>query len=390
MLLFVIALCVQQPVTRSDALAAALSRGARLALGRADTAAALGALRTARAFPNPTLSGSYSKDTPNYHALGELPLDLPWLRAPRIGAAEAARDAARFQFAYDRAGILFDVDTTYTRALAAALHARLSRRTAADADSLLKIAQVRRDVGDVSDLDVRLAAVNAGQLQNIAIDDSLGALATLLSLQLQMGLSGDTSAIVLVDSLAFTDDTLSGVRAGEYLPVAAAIARLRSAERTLSFTRASRFAPSVQFGVDKGDPTSANPNQLLPVIGFSLPFPLFNWSGGEVTRAIADRDRAIAELDLTKRETNAAVARARRELLAARTRARRSADLVASANRIAGMSLQAYGEGAVALANVLEAQRNAREILARYIDDLAATDAAARTLRWLTMTSGQP
>ena len=390
MLLFVMALFAQQPVTRSDALAAALARGARLAVARADTTAALGAVRTARAFPNPTLSGSYTKDTPNYHALGDLALDVPWLRAPRIGAAEAARDAARLQFAYDRAGILFDVDTTYTRALAATLHARLSRRTANDADSLLKIAQLRRDVGDVSELDVRLASVNAGQLENTAIDDSLAALGTLLALQLQMGLSGDTSAIVLVDSLAFTADTLNSARAGEYLPVAAATARLRSAERTLSLSRASRFAPSVQFGFDKGDPTSPNPNQLLPVIGFSLPFPLFNWSGGEVTRAIADRDRASAELDLARRETNAAVARARRELIAARDRARRSADLVASANRIAGMSLQAYGEGAVALANVLEAQRNAREILARYIDDLAAADAAARTLRWLTITSTQP
>ena len=54
------------------------------------------------------------------------------------------------------------------------------------------------------------------------------------------------------------------------------------------------------------------------------------------------------------------------------------------------MSLQAYGEGAIALANVLEAQRNAREILARYIDDLAAADAAARTLRWLTATPEEP
>ena len=392
MLRLLLALLVQQPVTRADAAAAALTRGARVALGRADTTAALGAARTARAFPNPTVSGSYSKDTPNYHALGDLPLDLPWLRAPRIGAAEAARDAARYQFAYDRAAILFDVDTTYTRALAAGMHARLSRRTADDADSLLKIAQLRRDVGDVSELDVRLAAVNAGQLQNIAIDDSLAALGTLLSLQLQMGLSGDSTAIALVDSLAAASDTaaLPVSPPGEYLPVAAATARLRSAERSLTFTRASRFAPSFEFGFDKGDPTSPNPNQVLPVIGFSLPFPLFNWSGGEVTRATAERDRARVELDLTRRETNAAVARARRELVAAGDRVRRSSQLVASANRIAAMSLQAYGEGAVALANVLEAQRNAREILARYIDDLAAADAARRTLRWLTGTSGQP
>jgi len=377
-------------VTRAEAVAAALAGGARAAIGRADTTAALGAVRTARAFPNPTVSGSYTKDPPNYHALGDLPLDVPWVRAPRIGAAEAARDAARNQFAFDRAAIVFDVDTTYTRTLAAAMHARLSRRTAADADSLLKIAQLRRDVGDVSELDVRLAAVNAGQLENVAADDSLAALASLLRLQLQMGLRADTPSIRLADSLVAPDDSavMSG-RAGEFLPVAAAAARLRSAERGLTLARASRFAPSLEFGVDKGDPGSANPNQLLPVIGFSLPFPLFNRSGGAVTQAIAERDRARAELDLTRRETDAGVALAQRELIAARARVRRSAALVASADRIAGMSLQAYGEGAVALANVLEAQRNAREILARYIDDLAAADAAARTLRWLTTGADQ-
>ncbi len=385
------ALAAQQPVSRADAVAAAIARGARAALGRADTAAALGAVRTARALPNPTVSGSYTKDPPNYHALGDLPLDLPWLRAPRIGAAEAARDAARDQFAFERAAIAFEVDTTYTRTLAAARHAQLSRRTAEDADSLLKIARLRREVGDVSELDVRLAAVNAGQLENAAIDDSLAALGTLLSLQLQMGLRADTPSVTLADSLVAPDDSAgTSVGSGEYLPVTAAAARLRAAERTVTFTRASRFAPSFEFGVDKGDPGSANPNQLLPVIGFSLPFPLFNRSGGAVTQAIAERDRARAELDLTRRETDAAVARARRELIAAQARVRRSGELVASADRIASMSLQAYGEGAVALANVLEAQRNAREILARYIDDLAAADAAARTLRWLTAGRDQP
>ncbi len=386
-----VVLAAQQPVTRAEAVAAALARGARVVIGRADTVAALGAVRSARAFPNPTVSGSYSQDPPHYHALGDLPLDLPWLRAPRIGAAEAARDAARYQFAFERAAIRFDVDTSYTRSLAATQHARLSRRTADDADSLLKIAMLRREVGDVSELDVRLAAVNAGQLENTAIDDSLAALGSLLSLQLQMGLSGDAPAIVLRDSLTPPDDS-AGTNVipapGEYLPVAAAAATLRSAERTLTFTRASRFAPSLEFGVDKGDPGATQPNQLLPVIGFSLPLPLFNRSGGDVTRAIAERDRARAQLDLTRRETSAAVARARRELVAAQARVRRSTRLVASADRVVAMSLQAYGEGAVALASVLEAQRNAREILARYIDDLAAADAAARTLRWLTAGGG--
>jgi len=387
--LFPFVLVAQQPVTRADAVAAALARGARVALARADTTAALGAARAARAFPNPTVSGSYSKDTPNYHALGELPLDLPWLRSPRIGAAESARDAARYRFAFERAVIRFDVDTTYTHGLAAAMHAGLSRRTALDADSLLRIAELRRDVGDVSELDVRLAAVNAGQLANTAADDSLAALETLLSLQLQMGLNGDAPRISLVDSLRPPPDTAL-TEGRVLLPIAAAEASLRSAERSLSFARRSRFAPNLQIGFDAGDPTSPAPHQLLPIVGFSMPFPLFNFGRGDVLRAIAERDRASAELDLTRRETEALVARARRDLVAARDRLRRSGALVESANRIATMSLQAYSEGAVPLANVLEAQRNAREILARYIDDLATADAAARSLRMLTASPEQP
>jgi outer membrane protein TolC len=207
-----------------------------------------------------------------------------------------------------------------------------------------------------------------------------------------MGLNADSVSIVLTDSLAAPADSAPAdtAGAGAYVSVAAAAARLRSAERSLTFTRAGRFAPSLEFGVEKGDPGSASPNQLLPVIGFALPFPLFNRSGGAVTQAIAERDRARVELDLTRRETDAAVARARRELVAAQARVRRSAALVASADRIASMSLQAYGEGAVPLATVLEAQRNAREILARYIDDLATADAALRALRWLTTRTSEP
>src|SRR5207247_5218854 len=119
----------QQPVTRDQAVAAALARGGRAALGRADTAAAAGVARSARAFPNPTLVATYTKDAPQHHAVVDLPLDLPWLRAARIGAAEPARDAARYDFAFPPAAIRFDVETTYTRALAPAAHARPTRRT---------------------------------------------------------------------------------------------------------------------------------------------------------------------------------------------------------------------------------------------------------------------
>ena len=48
------------------------------------------------------------------------------------------------------------------------------------------------------------------------------------------------------------------------------------------------------------------------------------------------------------------------------------------------MSRTAYVEGASGLPAVLEAQRNAREALARYIDDLAAANLAAAAVHLYT------
>lgn len=363
-------LAAQQPVTRAQAISAALERGARAAIALADTASAAGVLHGARLYPNPSVSASYSKDVPHYHLLASLPLDLPWLRSARIGAAGSARDAARYDFAFERAAIRFDADTTYTRALAALAHARLSRRNASDADSLLKMAELRRQVGDVSELDVRLAAVNAGQLENTAADDSLAAIDALLAVQLAMGLPADTLSISLADSLTPPPDSVRAP-SGEPLPVRAASAMLESQEQGLALAHRNVVpAPSFQAGFDNGDPTG-QPG-LLPTFGLSLALPIFNWNGGEVAQAQAARDRARATLDLVRRRSGSDLAHAERGLAEARARLARDARLLASADRVAAMSLQAYAEGAVALPNVLEAQRNARDALGRYIDDVAA------------------
>jgi len=379
------ALAAQRSITRAQAVEAALARGARAALGRADLAAATGALHGARLYPNPSLGATYTKDVPHYHVIADLALELPWIRATRIGAAASARDAVHYGVAFERAAIRFDIDTAYTRALAAAARARLSRRNALAADSLRNMAQLRREVGDVSELDVHLAAVNAGQIENAAADDSVAAVEALLAVQLAMGLPGDEVSIALADSLTPPPAEGGTAPAAVPLPVAAATANLRSAERTLALAHRSVFAASsVQLGVERGDP--AGPSENLPTIGVSLPIPLFNWNGGEVAQAAAARDRAQTNLDLVQRETAAELARARRGLALAVARLERDRLLLASADRVAALSLQAYAEGAVALASVLEAQRNARDALGRYIDDVAAANNAAGAVRLLTAT----
>lgn len=378
------------PLSRAEAVHAALDRGPRLAVARTDTAVAAAQLRTSRAFPNPVFSLTYTHSVPRYHVLAELPLDGPWLRSSRIGSAEARRSSAQYRFAYGRAAIALEADTAYTRVLAAMARARLSRQSASAADSLRGMAVARRNAGDASDLDVELAAVNAGQQANAAAADSLALWRDLLDLQVTIGLGADRVVVAPSDTLARPEGD-SAAEAGTSLVVAAAEAALESAELAARFQRRSVLPiPTISFGFERGDPTGLEATGTLPTVGVAIPIPLLNRNGGAIAQAEAERDRAQAELEAVRLESAARIAATRRIRQVALARVERDARLVESANRVATMSLRAYREGAVSLPSVLEAQRNAREILTQYVEDLAGAWNAAAALRVYTMSTEQP
>jgi cobalt-zinc-cadmium efflux system outer membrane protein len=375
----------QQPVTRAQAIESAVTRGARSAVARADTLVAAAQLLTARGWENPSLAASYSKDLPNYHAIVDFPLDVTGLRGTRVQAAQATRLASQYRFEFERAAAALDADTSYTRALAALERVRLSRRNARDADSLRRMAIIRRDAGDASELDVLLATVNAGQAANLAIADSVTLISTIFDLQTVMGLDTTRIAIVPADSLAMPPVTPPNAVPEVALPIAAARQAVSAADLSVRLQRRSLFTPfSLQAGVEWGDPGTPG---LLPTVGVSIPLPLLNRNRGPIAQAEAERERARAELSLALFQTQATIGRARRERAVALEKLQRDVVLVESANRIAAMSLVAYREGAQGLPAVLEAQRNAREILSQYINDLADAWIATATLRLFSLTA---
>lgn len=403
----------QLPVTRALAERAALASGPRVALARADSAVARAGLITARALPNPSLSASYTVDKPSKHVSLDVPLDAPWTRGPRIGAARAAGRAAGLRLLSERIGAQLEVDTTYTMALAARAHFDLSRQTSRDADSLRVMVVKRRDAGDASDLDVDLATVLAGQQANVASTDSLTYMHLLLTVQALMGLPADSVSIVLADSLVYApawsatpaiavadslaaplgalpDSALVAVL-GAAPFVAAAEASVQAAE--LAVAREHRMVwglPSLQVGVDWGDPANDPPNKLLPLLGVAIPLPLLDRNRGPIAQAEAERDRARTELTLARLEARQQFVEGSRERAALLRQVARDRDLVSAADRVASKSLQAYREGAMALPAVLEARRAARDVLAQYIDDLAALLTVDAELRALTRTTPAP
>jgi cobalt-zinc-cadmium efflux system outer membrane protein len=380
----------QQVVTRSTAIDAVLARGARLAVARADTSAAVAQLLTARALANPNLAASYSKATPQIHVILEMPIDLPGRRGLRIESAKASLRAAGYRFRFERAAIILDADTTFTRAQAALAHAVLSRRNAADADTLFRMAVARRNAGDAAELDVQLATVNAGQQSNVAVADSLSLILALEDLRTVMGLPAGAGPIIIADSLIAPPAEGTLAVAGTPLPVAAAEQTLTAAELAARLEHRNVLgSPSILAGIETRDPSGAE-SGILPTIGFSIPLPLLNRNRGPIAQAEAERARAAAHLTLARLESEAQIARALRERDAFLARVARDQLLVASANRVAAMSITAYRAGAASLPNVFEAQRSAREVLKQYIDDVVAAWNANSTVRLMTLTTGSP
>lgn len=380
------ALVAQRAVSRRDAIATALSRGPMVALIAADTARAAADLSIAGVRFQPNLQTSYTESSPQYHVIGELPLDGTLLRGKRLEVARAVQRSTRSQFAYNRASISFDTDTAYTRALAAAARAALSRRNALDADSLRRIAERRRDAGDASELDVQLATISSGQQSNVAAVDSVAAISALLDVQTLIGEPADTIRIALADTLGLPDTSPSIAMNGRPLRVAAAASSVTAAEAQLALEKRSRFGvPTLTAGVEQGDPSGAQ-TQRLPTIGVALPIPFPGRNKGVVQAAEAERSRAVAMLAVATLESQRQIARATRERIAAESRVQRDSRLLATAERVAVLALTAYREGASPLPNVLEARRNARDVMAQYIDDVAALWTAIAAQRLVTQT----
>lgn len=373
----------QTPITRADAIRTALERGARGAVSAADTAVASAALITARAYPNPSLTASYSKAVPTHHVSVDIPLEFPMMRNLRVQAAQLGIQAAQLKYKFDRAMIAMDADTAYTRAVAAREHVSLSRRNALDADSLLHMVERRRDAGDASDMDVELARVNAGQQTNLAADDSLTMISRDLDLQGALGMLGDQLEIRPSDSLTAPPEANSA--AATTLNEQSAAAALEAAKLSVQQQRRSVWSQfSVSLGFEQGDPDQKG---LLPTFGIGIGLPIFDRNRGPIAQAEAERLKAQAELTLAQVEARNELAHALRERQNAIAKVNRDRALVTSAQRVTAMALTAYREGASSLPNVLDAQRTAREVLGQYIDDLAAAWVATAELRVFSLTS---
>jgi signal transduction histidine kinase/outer membrane protein TolC len=381
------AAAAQEVLTLTQALARAEATDPGLAAATSDSLAAAAGLSVARAFPNPALALSYTRDVPTYHLEAELPVDYPWLRSPRIRSARALAAAGSMGVGVARAQLRWRVEVTYGRAAGALELLRLSEQAVADGREMLRIAEAQEASGDASVLDVALARVALGELNGALLADSLAALDAVMSLQALLGMGQERVLVAPSDALADIPFPEAG-EGGTPLRLGSADSLVASQSANLTLVRRSRLpSPALLFGFEGGVPPEEDKG-LLPIVGVTIPLPLFDRGSAAVRQAEAALMRAQAERAAVQREVRSALEAARRSLDSARRRLAVDEAAVQDARRIEGLARDAYREGAYPLASVLEAQRSARDVLRRRIENLMAGREAAAAYRLSTIAGG--
>lgn len=386
----------------AEAVARAVSTSApaRATAARVDAARAREAARSSWWADAPELEagtalptdGLFSADEYRVEAGVSARLEAPAVRRARRAAAAAER---RVFDAEARAGLserAFDVLERYAAAAAAEDLSRLARTLATDADSLVRAVDLQFRVGDVSELDLRLARLDAVATAADAARAEAEARSTRAALAVLVGIDADAlGPLVPLDRLApwaVVDSTAEtpAVRAARAATEAA------EAEATYATRRARRPDVQVRGGLELSravygrDDLVADPvlwsgferlggSEVELTAGVAIPLVRFGPAAREAQAARADAEARRADAAALDATTRAEQAAARERLRDAEALRRLYASARPDVDESLALLRMAYAGGEMSLPDVLAAR-------SRLYDSVrAALEAAASARR---------
>ncbi len=371
-------LLAQSTVRRTDSLslAQALERARAnrpaASLSRGMAAQARGEASVITSLPNPTLLYERADLEPvNSYRITQ---PLAWLveRPSDVAAARATRQRGVADSAQALAELGADVLATYFEAVAGQEALRVASELAAAADSIVRLAERRVAVGDISALERDQFAQEALRARLTLSRAREFARSTAVALALAV--AGPGTDLVLSDPLdsGLDGETIARARADSApvsaLPrVRAALAAAQSAEAAASAARWAMLPIPALFYAHECCELGGSNNLL----GFALPVPLLS-QGRELAAeragiATVARARAEEARLSEQRRLHAVIARYDES----RLRAQLSRDsLAASARALRAGAVRLYEEGRTGVLPVLDAIRIERDIMRELIDNL--------------------
>ena len=361
-------------VAPRDAVAIALWNNKALRADLANLDVSRSDLIEARQFRNPGFSALLPVGPKPFEFLLTWPIEELWQRGPRIRAARLNVDAVGTGLVQNGLNLIRDVRLAHSDLWLAGQRTRTLQESANLRARIATLTERRRDAGDATGLDVRLAALDGRSTQELA-QRSLGEIEVVRSrLRLLMGLRDDRRPLVAVldgsnqtavpDLPELLETAMSSrpdLRAAELNVEVAAERGKWQRSRLLAL-----LAPQLST---KGVGTAG----IRTGPGLSMDVPAFNRNQGAISRADAEvmragdlyasvRDRVEQEVV----ESHERVLQAQASLANLQQQVRSKVD---EAIRITERS---YQNGDVSLLTVLEATRQRYDIALREIEAEAA------------------
>jgi len=373
-----------------EALRIVADRGPEQLAARALVDVASADVRTARLFPNPSLSLLGARAEPVFSAALAFRLPVLGQRGAHVRAAERGVDQARAEA--DAAGWKLRHDTRI--AYYAVVRAEEEERIAGEVEALTRrvaeMAARRFEEGAGN----RLEQEQARLVHVRALQDVSDRRAVTRTTRLELArLLGEPAARIgaLTDGLAAAGatpalDSLIGEARARH-PELRALGRERDA--ALARAHAARVdrvpVPTLELGIDLLEPaTCGNPDGarcVAPRGALSFDVPLFNLNGGPIARAEAEAKVAELKQRAAAVRIEAGVASAHEALTAAVVRARFfDAQYVPAATTVEEMAREGFAAGRTGLLPLLEAERSILDARLGRAEALYAVQAARADL----------
>jgi cobalt-zinc-cadmium efflux system outer membrane protein len=366
-----------------DALGKAEGQNLDLAAARERRGIALAGVRVAGQRPNPVLGFGVMRDAPHESVTLDQPLELGPKRGRRIEVARGEAALTELEIAALGRQIRHKARDAFRQAEFARGVSRQKEELLGLARRLRDIAQARFDAGDVAQLEVIQADLEAGRADaelQLAREEEDVAMSRLNAVINEPSGTRWEFASPLETLPAGSARSELKERALQANPeVQHARQELAIEQSRLNLLRAERIPDfSVGVGTDLNNPPSYDAGLRGQ---FSVSLPLFSRNQGEIKQSIAMGTRLERQVAATRRMIESEVESAAREFGARSAQAGIFHErLVPAAERLEQMAEESYKAGKANILTVLDAERNASSVKREYLDSLLAAHAAFATL----------
>ena len=308
-------------------------------------------------------------------------VELKGQGAIRLQRARALAVQARWKLRDAERRVRVHVLRAFGNVLLAQHRTRLAGEIVDLSRELLRVAQELYEAGHVPRLDALRAEVEERLAGNDRIAAERALQAMKRDLTLLMGQPSDMSfeadGPLPYSPAAIVERVLTSSALSGRPDVKAAEAGLQASEADTVLVQAEQTFPSMNLSARYEFSREAEARQHRAILGLSVPLPVFNRREGDLEIAMAQRSQQAARLDLVRATISAQVAQALERFRASRRIMEQFTDhILPQQQENFEMLREGYQLGQFTLTEVLVIQREFIQGRSRYLDAVAAFNAA--------------